>query len=111
MPARARSRIAAGSTITGAMASTGFMILTVMASQPRIIWEKENAGWQTWDPPLPSHVKSMATLGQRTVLSQIRGKIAYVVLREPGTSTLSLAQWEGSAFKPITTITGENLEG
>ncbi|HMI64568.1 MAG TPA: VCBS repeat-containing protein [Cyclobacteriaceae bacterium] len=86
-------------------------VRSVKEIQPHIIWEKENAGWQTWDPPLPSHVKSMATLGQRTVLSQIRGKIAYVVLREPGTSTLSLAQWAGSSFKPITTITGENLEG
>ncbi len=80
---------------------------------PKIIWEKESAGWQTWNPPMPSHVKSMATQGQQTVLSQISSKGAYVVLRESTSSSqpiLSLARWEGSTFKPIATITGENLE-
>jgi hypothetical protein len=89
-------------------------VRSVKEGQPRILWEKENAGWQTWNPPLPSHVKSMATLGQRTVMSQVRAKHAYVVLREsksPTETTLSLAWWEESMFKAVTTISGENLEG
>jgi hypothetical protein len=89
-------------------------VRSLKATQPKIIWEKENAAWQTWNPPLPSHVKSMATLGQQTVLSLLRGKRAHVVLRESTSAnqtTLSLAQWDGSAFRTLTTITGENLEG
>lgn len=89
-------------------------VRSVKGSQPQIIWEKENAGWQTWNPQLPSHVKSMATLGQQTVLSQVRGKDVYVVLREPGGSTqtkLSVARWDGSLFKIIMTVRGEKLEG
>ena len=88
-------------------------VRSLKGSQPKIIWEKENMNWQPWNPPLPVHVKSMATLGQQTVMSQILGKRAYVVLRESKLSqtTLSVAQWDGSAFKPVTVITGENLDG
>ncbi len=82
--------------------------------QPKIIWEKENAEWQFWDIQLPRHVKSLATGGQRTVLSRIDAKRTYVVIREPGSTTrmkLSVALWNGSTFKPVTTMTGDNLEG
>lgn len=87
---------------------------SVKGSQPQIIWEKENAEWQSWDIQLPRHVKSLATGGQRTVLSRIDAKRTYVVIREPGSATrmtLTVALWDGSTFKPVTTVTGENLEG
>ncbi len=87
---------------------------SVKGSQLKIIWEKENAEWQSWDIQLPWHVKSLATGGQRTVLSRTDEKGTYVVIREPGSATrmnLSVARWDGSTFKPVTTVTGENLEG
>jgi len=87
---------------------------SVKESQPKIIWEKENAEWQSWDIQLPRHVKSLATGGQRTVLSRSDEKGTYVVIREPGSATrmnLAVARWDGSTFKSITTVTGENLEG
>ncbi len=88
-------------------------VRSLKGSQPQMLWEKENTSWQTWNPPLPRHVKSMATLGQQTVLSQLRGKQGYVVLRESASSTqtkLSLAQWDKTMFKPVSTVTGENME-
>ncbi len=88
-------------------------VRSVKGSEPRMIWEKENARWQTWEPPLPWHVKSLATMGQQTVLGQIRGKRTYVVIRESESPTkmkLSIAQWTGSSFKTVTTVTGENMD-
>ena len=87
---------------------------SVKGSQPRIIWEKENAEWQSWDIQLPRHVKSVATLGRRSVLSRTDAKGTYVVIREGGSAprmNLSIARWDGSTFKTVTTVTGENLEG
>jgi hypothetical protein len=83
-----------------------------LKGQSRILWEKNNATWQTWNPPLPVNVKSMATLGDQTVLSQNRNKAVYVILNEGSRehSILSLSQWDGMGFKPITTISGESLE-
>lgn len=85
-----------------------------LKGQSRILWEKDNATWQTWNPQLPVNVKSMATMGDQTVLSQIRDKKVFVVLRENAPHNqvaLTVAQWDGTAFKPITTISGEHLEG
>lgn len=82
-----------------------------MKGQSRILWEKDNASWQTCDPPLPPNVKSMATLGQRTVLHQTRNKEHFAVIREATDGALSVVQWTGSSFKTLATVKGEHLEG
>ena len=87
---------------------------TMKGSKPSIIWEKENADWQTWNLPLPRHVKSMAALGKETVLARSDSKYMYVLIRETGLpreTKLSLVRWEGATFKTVMTITGENLDG
>ena len=89
-------------------------VRSVKGSEPKILWEKENTSWQTWNPPLPRHVKSMATLGQRTVLNHVHNNRRYIVLREPAPSNqtqLTLATWDGSKFNSVSTIVGEQVEG
>ena len=79
-----------------------------------MVWEKDNAGWQIWEPPLPVHVKSMAAQGRQTVINRVVGKDTYVVLREsksPTETVVSLANWNGSAFNTVTTVGGDNLDG
>ena len=101
------------STCTDGVGTLAKIRVRSLKGQSRILWEKENVTWQTWNPQLPKNVKSMATMGDQTVLSQVRNKRVSVVLRESGSpvqSTLSVAQWDGSAFKTITTVSGEYLE-
>jgi len=76
------------------------------------LWQHHNAGWQTWDPPLPLNVNSAATFGQRDVLYRLIGGKAIAVLRQKQASRISLtmAAWEKGGFRPETTITGRNLE-
>ena len=80
----------------------------------QMAWEKDNAGWEIWEPPLPANVKSMATQGRQTAMSRVVGKDTYVVLREsksPTETAVSLAKWQGSVFNTVTTVSGDNLEG
>jgi len=79
------------------------------------LWEQTDAGWQTWDPPLPPHVNSGATLGQRTVLCRVRdGRTAAVVRRpspdRPGDVLLVRMVWRDGGFKADTTLVGPDLD-
>ena len=78
------------------------------------LWEQTNAAWATWEQPLPSHVKSTATFGRQTVLSQTQDKQVNVVVRRKPVPIsprieLSLMHWDKESFCPITTITGQQL--
>ncbi len=87
-------------------------VRSVKGGQSKLLWEKENIVWQTWNPQLPAHVKSIATLGQQTVMSQVRDKITSVVLQESvGTSEtkLSIVRWDGATFKTVMSAAGKNL--
>jgi outer membrane protein assembly factor BamB len=103
------------STITsGGGACAKIRVRSIEGGTARVLWEQDQCNWETWEPQLPPNVKSMATLGQRTVLSQVRGRKAYAVLREetsPADVKVILAQWNGTAFEPLTTVTGEHLQG
>lgn len=103
------------STVTkGGGATANIRVRTIKAGTPRLVWEKDHASWETWEPNLPANVKSMATLGQRTVLSQIRDGLDYVVLREetsPTEAKITVAQWNGSGFEPLVTVAGRYLRG
>lgn len=87
-------------------------VRSVKGGQSKLMWERENIVWQTWNPQLPAHVKSIATLGQQTVMSQVRDKITSVVLQESvGTSEtkLSIVRWDGATFKTVMSAAGKNL--
>lgn len=90
-------------------------VRSMKGNELAMVWEKENVSWQTWNPQLPAHVKSIATLSQETVLSHKNNKVALVVLRQSteGSSrvTLFLERWNGSAFETATSVTGDNLVG
>ncbi|HTF16875.1 MAG TPA: VCBS repeat-containing protein, partial [Chryseolinea sp.] len=88
-------------------------VWSIKGGQAKILWEKDKVSWETWYPNLGNNVKTMATLSQRTILSQKRGKKVYVVLREelsPTQTRISVAHWDGG-FKAATSVTGEYLDG
>jgi hypothetical protein len=102
------------STVTeGGGARAKIRVRSIKGGTPRVLWEKEHTSWETWDPNLPPHVRTMATLGQRTVLSKIRDGHVYAVLREessPSDAKLSVAEWNGSGFEPQMSIRGPHLK-
>ncbi|MGE3638218.1 MAG: hypothetical protein AB7G28_06635 [Pirellulales bacterium] len=102
------------STVTKGGSEKGSVrVRSVKGGSPRLLWENEHASWEKWEPNLPPNVKTMATLGQRTVLSQIRDGRAYVVLREetsPSKATLSIASWNGSDLESRMSVTGDHLQ-
>ncbi|MCX6925385.1 MAG: hypothetical protein NT154_19575, partial [Verrucomicrobia bacterium] len=46
------------------------------------LWEKKNAAWATWAPPVPANVQSAATFGHTTVMYHPGPQGATVVFRE-----------------------------
>lgn len=79
------------------------------------LWQKENAAWATWEPPLATNVQSSATFGRTTVMNRGAPNGVVVVLRErknPRTDvvTVSMTRWDGERFKPIISVTGRKLE-
>jgi outer membrane protein assembly factor BamB len=89
-------------------------VRSIKEGKPRLLWGKEGATWETWEPNLPPHVKSSAILGQQTVLSQtLKGRVRAVLREElsPSQASVVLAEWNGSEFKSVTTVTGEHLSG
>lgn len=89
-------------------------VRSVKGGQPKLLWEKENIAWQTWNPQLPANVKSIATLGQQTVMSEVRDKITSVVLRESvgaSETKLSIIRWDGTTLKTVMSVAGKNLAG
>jgi outer membrane protein assembly factor BamB len=73
------------------------------------LWEKANAAWEMWEPPLPTNVQSTATFGRSTVMSHRGPQGVTVVLREAaepqtGSVTLSTVRWTGGAFHPLMSV-------
>ncbi len=89
-------------------------VISVKGGQARILWESAQAGWQTWDKPLPMNIHTGATYGTRTVLSRRTAEGVAVVLRQRGRdlqTTLSIAQWRDKEFRPCLRISGSHMEG
>lgn len=87
-------------------------VRSINGGNSQLLWEHEGANWETWMPNMPPNVRSCAILGQQTVLSRTADKHAQVVLREahsPSQASVSIADWDGSAFKPTTIVTGDHL--
>jgi outer membrane protein assembly factor BamB len=79
------------------------------------LWEKKNAAWETWEPPLPANVQSTATFGRTTVMSHRGSQGVTVVVHEAndprtGIVTLSTARWEGGSLQPVMSVTGRRLQ-
>jgi len=79
------------------------------------LWEKKNAAWEMWEPPLPANVQTTATFGRATVMSHRDSQGVTVVLREStdsrtGIVTLSTARWTGGSLQPVLSITGQRLQ-
>jgi hypothetical protein len=86
-------------------------VRSIKDGHPKLLWEK-GANWETWEPNMPPHVKSCAILGQQTVLSHSKdGKVQVVLRKENSDSqaSVTICEWDGSAFKPLTTVSGEHL--
>ena len=73
------------------------------------LWEKKNAAWEMWEPPLPANVQSTATFGRTTVMSHAGPQGLTVVFREAndsrtGAVTLSTARWTGGTFRNVMSV-------
>jgi hypothetical protein len=78
-------------------------------NHPTTLWEKKNAAWETWAPPLPANVQSTATFGHTTVMSHRGSQGRTVVLREAdelskGSVTLSAVRWTGGTFRSVMSV-------
>ena len=79
------------------------------------LWEKKNAAWEMWEPPLPANVQSTATFGRTTVMSHAGPQGVTVVFREAndpqtGAVTLSTVRWTGGTFQRVMSVTGRRLQ-
>jgi len=79
-----------------------------------LLWQRTGAAWGTWEPALPDHVNSAATLGRRSALARSTAGGTRVVLREPaagapGYDTLSVAAWDGARLREETSVSGRGL--
>jgi outer membrane protein assembly factor BamB len=79
------------------------------------LWERKNAAWETWEPPLPTNVQSTATFGRTTVMSHAGPQGVTVAIREaadPRTDsvTLSTAWWTAGSFQRLMSVTGHRLQ-
>ena len=79
------------------------------------LWQKENAAWETWEPPLPANVQSTATFGRATVMSRRGARGVTVAFRQAsgyGTDvvTLSTARWAGHGFLQVMSVAGRKLQ-
>ena len=79
------------------------------------VWERNNAAWATWEPPLPPNVQSTATFGRTTVMNRRGPQGTTVVLRgrtsaSTDSVTLATVRWDGGSFKPLVQVTGRKLQ-
>jgi outer membrane protein assembly factor BamB len=79
------------------------------------LWQKEDAAWETWEPPLPANVQSTATLGRATVMSRRGPQGVTVAIREAtdrrtGLVTLSTARWDSRGFQRVMSVAGQGLQ-
>jgi outer membrane protein assembly factor BamB len=88
---------------------------TLQDGQPHALWQGEGMAWQTWNPPLPMHVNSGATVADQDVMwRRVEGR-AWVVLRQqvrnrPGEVRLTTERWNGDHFELVSAVQGRHLE-
>jgi len=68
------------------------LVRSLKGGQPAVLWQDDRAGWATWDRPMPLHVNSAATFGQRDVLCRLVNGRATVVLRRRADETAPLGR-------------------
>jgi hypothetical protein len=91
------------------------LVRRLAGSAAGVIWQRDDAGWATWDRPLPPHVNSAATLGQREVLWRrtAAGTVVVVLCTEaegqPELSALSVAAWAQGRFEVRSRLAGPAL--
>ena len=90
------------------------LIHAVKDGKTPILWQREGAGWQTWDAPPPPNTNSAATFARRDVLHRtVEGRFTAVLreprLGEPGRVALTVATWQQGGLKPGLTVTGRDL--
>jgi outer membrane protein assembly factor BamB len=79
------------------------------------LWQKEDAAWETWEPPLPANAQSTATFGRTTVMSWLGPQGVTVALQEAnkrrtGLVTLSTGRWDGQGFQRVMSVGGRGLQ-
>ncbi len=74
------------------------------------LWDRADAGWQTWEPPLPANINSGATYGRRTALVRETGLGVTAVLREKGGNALRLAVWTANGFESRVSVQAPSIE-
>lgn len=87
-------------------------VLSLRGGQPRVVWQRANAAWETWDPVPPENVNTGATLGRRDVMVRGEGGSALVVIREPAPDDrvrLSVCRWQDHRFATLTAAEGPGL--
>jgi hypothetical protein len=98
----------------GIPAAGPILVRNLRGPTPTVLWQRQEAGWATWDRPLPVHVNSTATLGQRDVLCRDTAAGPAVVLRTPastgaGMASLRVAVWAQGQFTDRTHVTGPGI--
>lgn len=90
-------------------------VYSLASGTPEMLWEAKDAGWQVYEPPLPEHVNSSATLARRTVLTRRTGATTLAVLRRAGQTLgneqLDVVAWQDGSFVSRFRLAGPLLEG
>ena len=91
------------------------LVRSLRGGEPRALWRRDHAAWQTWEPPLPPNVNSGATWAQRDALCRPSPRGARAVIRErvegaPDEVLLRVGTWGDGGFAFDTTVRGRHLE-
>lgn len=88
-------------------------VRSLRGGAPTTLWERRDAAWETWDPPLPLNVNSGATLAQRDALCRVGAGGSWAVIRTPGPGparvALRLLRWRDGGFSERAGIEGLRL--
>src|SRR5262249_30789348 len=81
----------------------------------KLLWQRENAAWETWEPPQPDNVNSASIRPNRDVLhrriqNQERLVIRDQINRHPSEAQLVVAFWEKGGFKFGPRLSGLELK-
>ena len=87
-------------------------IWSLRSGTPKRLWSMAQSAWQTQDEVLPGNIKSSATLGKRTVLSQTVGNETLVVIGQEQEGGLVLKEfgWKGGKFVERFSVSGRQIE-
>ncbi len=99
-------------TAQGLPSWSTIQMLGMGTGQPRVVWQRTNAAWETWDPVPPLNVNTGATLGRRDVMVRADGGSALAVIREPAPGDrvrLSVCRWQNGRFRTMTAAEGAGL--